>query len=102
MYKDKKYIFKYFKRRNTTMRKSALIRNGRHQRPMFSALSRWGIGTSDKYGRGIWVNHADLPAIEQAIKADPTHFVFYGRDYCNGSNRHNQVEVKDFIEVFDE
>lgn len=76
--------------------KTALVRNGHHMRPLLAVLKRYGIGTADKYGRGMWISENDLDKIEGSMKADPSAFEFGGRILVNGTNMHNQVEIADF------
>lgn len=76
-----------------------LISFHRHHGPMARVLERYGIGTRDRYGRGIWVNRDDLPAIEAAMEADPTKIVHGERILVQGSNKHNHVELADFRRI---
>lgn len=79
---------------------SVLVRNGKHQRPMLAVLKRYGIGTQDKFDRGLWISKSDLPKIENGMKADKTAFDFHGRTLVDGTNHHNQVELQDFKNLF--
>ncbi len=83
--------------------KKALVRRKRHQLPMLSVLIRYQIGRADQYGRGRWITEADLPLIKAGMEADPSKITNVGGMPCllvNGSNRHNQVEMADFAELF--
>ena len=77
-----------------------LISFHRHKGQMARVLERYGIGSLDKYGRGIWVNRDDLPAIEAAMEAYPTRIVHGERIFVQGSNKHNHVELADFRRMF--
>ena len=81
--------------------KSALIRNGQHQRPLLAVAKRYDIGNPDKYDRGIWISQNDITAIETGMQSDPTAFTFGGRLFVNGTNIHNHVELADFVSLFE-
>lgn len=81
--------------------KSALIRNGQHQRPLLAVVKRYGIGSPDKYDRGIWISQNDIPAIEAGMQSDPSAFLFGGRLLVKGTNIHNHVELADFVSLFE-
>ena len=82
--------------------RDVLVRNGRHERPMLTVLKRYGIGTPDKFDRGLWISENDLQKIESGMKTDKTAFNFYGRTLVDGTNHHNQVELMDFENLFNE
>lgn len=48
-----------------------IYRHGRHWL-MHVILKRYGIGTDDDWGRGIWLTTADLPVLADAMRKDPT------------------------------
>lgn len=78
------------------MKKNIIVK----ERPLSAVLSRYGIGSRDKYGRGIWVSVRDLPAIEAAMNVDPSKIVVQGTVFVPGSSMHNHVRMKDFKELF--
>lgn len=82
------------------MKKSVLVRNGQHQRPMLAVLERYGIGASDQYGRGRWISAGDLPAIQAGMGGDASRIEFQGVVFVNGTNRHNLVRLSDYQELF--
>jgi len=88
-----------------------LVRNGRHMRPMLDVLTRYGIGSIDQYGRGRWISEKDIPSILDHMRSDPTAIWFCGQCRCeadkpgaycyvDGTNRHNQVSIGDFSQLF--
>ena len=79
-------------------KKSFLVK----ERPLSAVLSRYGIGSRDKYGRGVWLSARDLPAIEEAMGNDPSKIVVQGTTFVPGSSMHNHVRMKDFKELFAE
>lgn len=85
--------------------KKALVRNGRHQRPLIAVLTRYGIGQQDGYDRGLWITEAYLPRIEAGMASDKSrHDVQWnGRTFMfvNGTNMHNDVSMDDFNELFE-
>lgn len=80
--------------------KKALIRNGRHQRPMLSVLERYGIGDPDGYGRGRWITIRDLAGIQRSMEADPRRIVRPDDVFVPGTNQHNHVSLSDFQRLF--
>jgi len=87
-----------------TKSKKALVRDGRHMRPMLAVLQRGNIGELDTYGRGRWIAESDLPAILAEIKrgryamqtaADPDAWG------CCGTNIHNWVDFREFKTLFE-
>ncbi len=82
-----------------------LVKNDGGFRPMHAVLERYGIGSTDKYGRGIWISHTDLPAIKDAMDADPTAVrgEWKGKPYLfvQGSSKHNHVQYADFSGLFE-
>lgn len=87
-------------------RKSVLVRNGQHQRPMLAVLNRYEIGQLDQYGRGRWITANDLPRIEAGMGLDPSaqRGEYNGKPYLfvKGTNIHSLVQFKDFLELFGE
>lgn len=79
------------------MKKLVSIRH--HQGPMYAVLKRAGIGSADKYGRGIWITDADIPSIRAYFSARGN---VYGTEewWLNGTNQHNQVFYTDFVKLF--
>ena len=86
------------------MKKSVLVRNGQHMRPMLAVCHRYGVGADDKYGRGVWITISDLQTIADKMETDPTAIrgKWNGVPYLmvNGTNIHNQVMMCDFEELF--
>lgn len=86
--------------------KKVLIRNGRHQRPLLAVCNRYGIGSADGYGRGVWITKEDVPKIAERMETDDTAVrgVFNGKPWIavQGTNKHNHVMIEDFEELFGE
>lgn len=84
--------------------KKVLVRNGRHQRPLFVVLKRYGIGQRDEYDRGLWITEADLPIIEEHMATDATLHAYWWNGktipLVNGTNIHNDVSIADFKNLF--
>ena len=82
--------------------KTALVRNGRHQRPLFAVLKRYGIGASDKFDRGLWISEADLSEIKSRMESDSSRFTFLPptQIVVKGSSIHNTVAFEEFQELF--
>lgn len=87
------------------MKRSVLVRNGRHMAPMFAVLERYGIGGEDPYGRGRWITPWDLWKIAAKMEKDPSK-VMGGVDnkevYVKGTCQHNHVRLADFRELWGE
>lgn len=87
------------------MRNKRLIRNGRHMRPLLAVCNRYGIGSADDYGRGVWIYEDDISKIAERMEQDDTAVrgVFDGKPWLavQGTNRHNYVMAKDFEELFE-
>lgn len=83
-------------------KKSALVRNGRHMRPMLAVLERYGIGEADKYGRGRWIKPADLAAIKEHMLNDKSLIQKGESLFVKGTCIHNYVSFADFNKVFAE
>ena len=79
-----------------------LVRKNRHMGPMYAVLSRYGIGSDDQYGRGLWISAADLAAIGECMATDSSKVT--GPDWIavRGTNIHNHVMFSDFSELFSE
>ena len=81
--------------------KKALVRNGRHMRPMLAVLERYNIGTVDGSGRGRWISERDIPVIRRRMEEDPTRIVNEGYIFVQGTCIHNHVIISDYVELFD-
>ena len=46
--------------------------NGKHMRPLLCVLERYGIGTVDKYARGVWLSQDDLQRLLKTMLKDKT------------------------------
>ena len=86
------------------MKENVLVRNGHHMRPMLAVCRRYGVGFHDKYDRGVWISKTDVDTIGKMMETDPTAIrgVWNGKPWLavNGTNRHNQVVLRDFEELF--
>ena len=82
------------------MSNSVLVKNRAHQGPMCAVLRRYGIGTPDKYYRGIWIRRADLAAIQTAMFEDPRAIPCGTSVYVPGTCQHNHVGIEDFEKLF--
>ena len=80
-----------------------LIKSGHGNNPVLAVLRRYGIGSEDRHGRGLWVDPASVPAIEAAMTEGP-HAIrreFKGKAcvFVPGTNQHNYVGMKDIKEA---
>ena len=84
---------------------NVLIRKGHHMGPMHSVLKRYGIGTVDKYDRGLWISEKDLEKIKQKMLEDESLIerLWNGVNYIfvKGTCIHNHVGFHDFEELFE-
>ena len=69
---------------------------------MATVLKRYGIGTDDKYDRGIWISPADLEAIKEGMMAQRNKIVGCGDVAVPGTNIHNWVYYSQFVRLFEE
>ena len=81
--------------------KNVLVRNGQHQRPIKAVFDRYGLGTKDKYNRGVWVSQADVQKAIEMMDSDPSFFICQGYKVVNGTNCHNHVTDYDLKELFE-
>ena len=85
---------------------NVLVKNGQHMRPMLAVCRRYGVGSPDKYDRGVWISKANLDTIRAMMESDPSAIrgTFNGKPWImvNGTNKHNQVMLRDFEELFSE
>lgn len=86
------------------MKKSVLVRNGRHMRPMLAVLQRYDVGEHDQYNRGRWIRESDLPRIYEGMMYDPTPYASHKAPdpFVIGTNIHNTVSYHEFEELFTE
>lgn len=80
--------------------KNIMVSSRKHQGPIYSVLKRWGIGSPDKYGRGLWISRRDIPEIRSGFEK---YGVTYGSKtlWVEGSNQHNHVSLVEVLALFE-
>lgn len=81
--------------------RSILIRDRSHQCQLVAVLLRYGIGSVDKYGRGVWISYTDLDSIASRMETDIYRINIFGEIFVPGNNPYSHVSLRYFSELFD-
>lgn len=82
--------------------KAILVRNGKHQRPIKAVFDRYGLGTPDKYDRGIWVTPDEIKKTVSMMDGDKSLIRKGEGKFVRGTNMHNYVSDLDLLDLIEQ